>query len=37
MPRLGEPEEIALAIAMVSKVPFMTGALVAVDGGYTCQ
>jgi len=37
MPRLGQPTEIALAIAMVSKVPFMTGALVPVDGGYTCQ
>lgn len=37
LPRLGEPAEVALAIAMVSKVPFMTGALVPVDGGYTCQ
>jgi NAD(P)-dependent dehydrogenase (short-subunit alcohol dehydrogenase family) len=37
LPRLGETSEIALAIAMVSKVPFMTGALVPVDGGYTAQ
>jgi len=37
LPRLGSSLEIALAVAMVSKVPFMTGALVPVDGGYTCQ
>ncbi|KAJ1636369.1 hypothetical protein T492DRAFT_394734 [Pavlovales sp. CCMP2436] len=37
MPRLGESMEVAMCVAMVSKVPFMTGALVPVDGGYTCQ
>ncbi|MDQ1257242.1 MAG: dihydroanticapsin dehydrogenase [Candidatus Hydrogenedentes bacterium] len=37
--RLGTPEEIAHTVAFMlsDESPFMTGALVNVDGGYTCQ
>lgn len=36
-PRLGRPEEVAKTMVMISQVDFMVGALVPVDGGYTCQ
>lgn len=36
-PRLGQPEEVAAVIAAIAKVPFVVGATVSVDGGYTCQ
>ncbi len=37
--RLGTPEEIGKAVVFLlsDDCPFMTGALVSVDGGYTCQ
>ena len=37
--RLGTPEEIAKAVLFLlsDDCPFMTGALVSADGGYTCQ
>ena len=37
--RLGTPEEIARAVLFLlsDDCPFMTGALVSADGGYTCQ
>jgi NAD(P)-dependent dehydrogenase (short-subunit alcohol dehydrogenase family) len=37
--RLGRPDEIARAVAFMlsDDSPFMTGALLTVDGGYTCQ
>lgn len=37
--RLGTPEEIANAVAFLlsDDCPFMTGALLPIDGGYTCQ
>jgi NAD(P)-dependent dehydrogenase (short-subunit alcohol dehydrogenase family) len=37
--RLGKPEEIARAVLFLlsDECPFMTGALVSADGGYTCQ
>ena len=37
--RLGTPEEIARTVLFLlsDDCPFMTGALVSVDGGYTCQ
>jgi NAD(P)-dependent dehydrogenase (short-subunit alcohol dehydrogenase family) len=37
--RLGTPEEIGLAVMFLlsDDCPFMTGALVSADGGYTCQ
>src|SRR5262245_9402850 len=37
--RLGTPEEIAKAVLFLlsDDCPFMTGALLSVDGGYTCQ
>lgn len=37
--RLGTPEEIGKAVLFLlsDDCPFMTGALVAADGGYTCQ
>ncbi|MCY3024204.1 MAG: SDR family NAD(P)-dependent oxidoreductase [Planctomycetota bacterium] len=37
--RLGTPEEIARAVAFLlsDDCPFLTGALLPVDGGYTCQ
>jgi NAD(P)-dependent dehydrogenase (short-subunit alcohol dehydrogenase family) len=37
--RLGTPEEIGKAVMFLlsDDCPFMTGALVAADGGYTCQ
>ena len=37
--RLGTPEEIGKAVMFLlsDDCPFMTGALVSVDGGYTCQ
>jgi len=39
VPRLGTPEEIAHAVLFLlsDDCPFMTGALVSADGGYTCQ
>jgi len=36
-PRIGQPEEVAAVIAAIAKVPFVVGATIAVDGGYTCQ
>jgi NAD(P)-dependent dehydrogenase (short-subunit alcohol dehydrogenase family) len=37
--RLGTPEEIGKAVMFLlsDDCPFMTGALVSADGGYTCQ
>ena len=37
--RLGTPDEIARAVLFLlsDECPFMTGALVSADGGYTCQ
>ena len=37
--RLGTPEEIAKAVLFLlsDDCPFMTGALISADGGYTCQ
>jgi NAD(P)-dependent dehydrogenase (short-subunit alcohol dehydrogenase family) len=37
--RLGTPEEIGKAVMFLlsDECPFMTGALLSVDGGYTCQ
>jgi NAD(P)-dependent dehydrogenase (short-subunit alcohol dehydrogenase family) len=37
--RLGTPEEIGRAVLFLlsDECPFMTGALVSADGGYTCQ
>jgi NAD(P)-dependent dehydrogenase (short-subunit alcohol dehydrogenase family) len=37
--RLGTPEEIARAVLFLlsDDCPFLTGALVSADGGYTCQ
>jgi NAD(P)-dependent dehydrogenase (short-subunit alcohol dehydrogenase family) len=37
--RLGTPREIGKAVMFLlsDDCPFMTGALVSVDGGYTCQ
>ena len=39
MQRLGEPQEIARAVAFMlsDEASFMTGALMSVDGGYVCQ
>ena len=34
-PRLGHPEEVAHTIAFVSKMPFMVGSNIQIDGGYT--
>ena len=36
-PRLGTPAEVAHTIAFVSKMPFMVGSNVQIDGGYTAQ
>jgi len=36
-PRLGRPEEVAKAMVMISQIDFMVGALVSIDGGFTCQ
>ncbi|KAJ8605378.1 hypothetical protein CTAYLR_002385 [Chrysophaeum taylorii] len=36
-PRVGQPEEVAALIAAIAKIPFVVGASVAIDGGYTCQ
>lgn len=36
-PRLGRPEEVAHTIAFVTKMPFMVGSNVQIDGGYTAQ
>lgn len=36
-PRLGRPEEVAKTMVMMSQIDFMVGALVSVDGGFTCQ
>jgi len=33
--RMGDPYEIAAAIIMISKIPYMCGTLISVDGGYT--
>ena len=37
--RLGTPEEIGKAVMFLlsDECPFMTGALISADGGYTCQ
>lgn len=35
LPRIGTPEEIAYAAYAFTHIPFMTGQLVAVDGGFT--
>ena len=37
--RLGTPEEIGKAVMFLlsDECPFMTGALLSADGGYTCQ
>lgn len=35
-PRLGTPEEVAHSVAFISKIPFIVGAQLQVDGGYTC-
>jgi NAD(P)-dependent dehydrogenase (short-subunit alcohol dehydrogenase family) len=37
--RLGSVDEVACAVAFLlsDECPFMTGALLSVDGGYTCQ
>lgn len=39
MGRVGKPEEIAKAVAFIlsDENSFMTGSLVSIDGGYTCQ
>jgi NAD(P)-dependent dehydrogenase (short-subunit alcohol dehydrogenase family) len=37
LPRLGRPEEVAHTIAFVSKMPFMVGSNIQIDGGYTAQ
>jgi len=36
VPRMGEPAEAAQAVLATLTNGFMAGALVAVDGGYTC-
>lgn len=36
-PRIGTPDEVAHAVAFIGKVPFIVGAQLSVDGGYTCQ
>ena len=36
VPRMGEPAEVAHAVLAALTNGFMAGALVAVDGGYTC-
>lgn len=36
-PRVGQPDEVAAVIAAIAKIPFVVGAVVSVDGGYTCQ
>eukprot|EP00927_Polykrikos_kofoidii_P056733 TRINITY_DN5080_c0_g1_i3.p1 TRINITY_DN5080_c0_g1~~TRINITY_DN5080_c0_g1_i3.p1 ORF type:complete len:274 (-),score=51.52 TRINITY_DN5080_c0_g1_i3:113-907(-) len=36
-PRLGTAEEVAHTVAFVGKIPFMVGAVISVDGGYTAQ
>jgi NAD(P)-dependent dehydrogenase (short-subunit alcohol dehydrogenase family) len=36
-PRLGTPEEVAHTILFVLKMPFMVGAQIQIDGGYTAQ
>lgn len=36
-PRLGMPEEVAHTIVFVSKMPFMVGSTVQIDGGYTAM
>lgn len=35
LPRVGNPEDIALAAHAFTHIPYMTGQLVAVDGGFT--
>jgi NAD(P)-dependent dehydrogenase (short-subunit alcohol dehydrogenase family) len=35
MPRIGRPEDIAAAAYAFTQIPFMTGQLIAVDGGFT--
>jgi NAD(P)-dependent dehydrogenase (short-subunit alcohol dehydrogenase family) len=37
LPRIAQPKEIAFVVASVARATYMTGALVPVDGGYTCQ
>lgn len=36
-PRLGQPDEVAALITTVAKIPFVVGATISIDGGYTCQ
>uniref|UniRef100_A0A7S4ETK2 Uncharacterized protein n=1 Tax=Chrysotila carterae TaxID=13221 RepID=A0A7S4ETK2_CHRCT len=36
MPRVGQPEEVAQLVLAVCCNGFMAGALVSIDGGYTC-
>ena len=36
-PRLGDATEVAHTIAFVSKMPFMVGSNIQIDGGYTAQ
>lgn len=36
-PRLGQPDEVAALIVTVAKIPFIVGATISIDGGYTCQ
>ena len=35
IPRIGEPQDIAAAAYSFSRIPYMTGQLIAVDGGFT--
>ena len=36
-PRLGHPDEVAALITTVAKIPFLVGATISIDGGYTAQ
>lgn len=36
-PRIGNPAEVAHAIAFMSKIPFIVGAQLSIDGGYVAQ
>ena len=35
LPRIGQPEDIAKAAFAFTQIPYMTGQLIAVDGGLT--
>ena len=37
LPRLGTPDEVAALVACVAKIPFVVGAMISIDGGYTAQ